>query len=742
MSGPVEHEPAGEAGGLYRCTLSRYSPSVLRGIRDHLELDTAVRSPIRLVKAIEEHLREPVHRTAALADLPSELRPVLLLLPYVPPTGWRLEEIRELLRYVGCSVPDKALRAMLGLGFLALHAPNWQVETLRHFDLALNGWEGEQLSVVCHPALANQLATPAFQPAKKSIVRNVRNIRESDGLEFILRVAVLWERIAQSPIRLTQDTTLFKRDKERLASDPVLTTPMFDAPAPIPDIGYLAIVLGKQLNLLVADQEGEMLRAQLGTLWLQGVHTLQRRIWQGLMTARAWSDQNGDPAGSLDAHRLPAKRWAVLLRLASLPADAWLSVTEFDQDMRACDPDRSAEFNQRAQRPFQVIVGRQGAGTPAQDVPVALAEWFEEFLLGAMYQLGAVQVAEDASSNAQVVQLSSRGRWLLGMGPEPPAPPIYEKSLYVQPNHEVVVYRQGLSPELIGQLASFCHWKSVGAALTLELTPESVYRGLELGRTAEEMISILERHSQRPIPPAVVDSMRTWSGRRERLRLYSQCTVLEFATTEDLDAAVERGVTGERLSERLLLVAGDGKVPFDQFRLAGVRDYRHPPTVCVESMEDGITWEVDLARSDLLVERELARFAEPLSAEIDGRLRYRIVPASLAQAARHGLRAPYVREWFKQRANKELPASVELMLQASSRSAVELSNIIVLQTATAAVADGILQHPATKQHIGHRIGPTALVVAADKYEPLKQALLEMGIEVNGEAIGEVGGTLI
>src|SRR5262245_33809050 len=104
--------------------------------------------------------------------------------------------------------------------------------------------------------------------------------------------------------------------------------------------------------------------------------------------------------------------------------------------MRACDPDRPIEFNQRAQRPFQVVVGREVASTNVEDVPLVLAEWFEEFLLGAMYQLGVVQVAEDVSSNAHVVQLSARGRWLLGIGAVPPAPPIYEKSLYVQPNHE------------------------------------------------------------------------------------------------------------------------------------------------------------------------------------------------------------------------------------------------------------------------------------------------------------------
>jgi hypothetical protein len=471
----------------------------------------------------------------------------------------------------------------------------------------------------------------------------------------------------------------------------------------------------------------------MGSIWSQGLHVLQRRIWQGLMTARNWVDGSGESSVSADAHRLPAKRWAVLLRLASLADDAWLPVPELDRDMRACDPEWSAVSSQRTQRPFQVVVGRQVASAKPEEAP-ALTDWFEEFLLGAMYQLGAVQVAEDPATGSQVVQLTPHGRWFLGIGPLPPLPPVYEKTLYVQPNHEVIVYRQGLSPELIGQLASFCRWKGVGAALTLELTPESVYRGLELGRTIEEMISILERHSQRTIPHAVVDSMRTWSGRRERIRLYSQCTILEFATEEELDAAVERGVAGDRLSDRLLLVAGDGKVPFDQFRLAGVRDYRHPPSVCVQALDDGITWEVDLAKSDLLVERELARFAEPLGPPCDGRRRFRILPSSLATAARNGLRPPYVREWFKQRANRDLPASVELMLHASSRSAVAISNIVLLETESEAVADGIEQHPATRQHISHRVGPKALAVHAGNFELLKLALVQMGIEVNGQAI--------
>ena len=87
------------------------------------------------------------------------------------------------------------------------------------------------------------------------------------------------------------------------------------------------------------------------------------------------------------------------------------------------------------------------------------------------------------------------------------------------------------------------------------------------------------------------------------------------------------------------------------------------------------------------------------------------------------------REWFQQRAGQELPASVELMLQASSRSTVELARLLVLQTPTAAVADGILQHPATRQHIVRRIGPTSLAVSPESFDALKDALQEMGVEI-------------
>ena len=71
----------------------------------------------------------------------------------------------------------------------------------------------------------------------------------------------------------------------------------------------------------------------------------------------------------------------------------------------------------------------------------------------------------------------------------------------------------------------------------------------------------------------------------------------------------------------LAVVANEGAVDFRHFCLTGTRDYGLPPEKCVEVDADGITLAVDLTRSDLLLEAELQRFAEPLDGQLHLRLR-------------------------------------------------------------------------------------------------------------------------
>jgi hypothetical protein len=712
---------------------------MLRSICDHLGLHVTGKSPAILTKAIEEHLRKPAARAAAVADLTADMRPALALLPYVPVGGWCVEDVRDLLRQLGCAAPEKAVRALIGLGLLALYVPDLPVKNVQMLEFVLAGWRQSEVRLVPYPALAHDPGYLPFKPPRHGVTEDVRTRRVTDGLELLLRVAALWQRVLQTPLKLTMHRELFKRDQERLAVDPVLQAPLFDELAAVPAAAELAMVLATHAGIIVPDPDALFLRARLNGLWQEGLPAIQRRFWEAILLTRDWIEPADDTEEFFDRRRVPGRRLATVLLLAAIEPDAWIALTTLDAEVTARTEDRAVAGPRRA-KPFRVVVGTTPAAAPVADERSPTMDWLEAFLLGVMYQLGAVEAAEDATSGAPVVRLSPLGRWLLCVGRPPPSPPMIEKTLFVQPNHEVVVYRQGLTPELIGQLASFCRWKSSGAALTLELTAESVYCGLELGRAAEEMIGILDRHSQRPLPPGVLDSIRTWSERRERMQLFSRCTVLEFSSRDDLDQAVKRGVMGERINDRLLVVADERTLPFQQFRLSPSRDYRLAPVLCVSAADDGVTWEVDLTRSDLLVESELARFAEPLPHGPADRLRYRITVESLAKAARLGLRGPYVRDWFRRRADEELPASVELMLQASSRTAIHLAHLFVLQLPTAAVTDGIMQHPRTRPRIQTRLGPTALAIVPEHVEALRAALQELGIEV---AIGpalELGDT--
>src|SRR5262249_22205135 len=150
-----------------------------------------------------------------------------------------------------------------------------------------------------------------------------------------------------------------------------------------------------------------------------------------------------------------------------------------------------------------------------------------------------------------------------------------------------------------------------------------------------------EQHGTRATPAPVIDSLRTWSNKRDRITIYPSAALLEFASAEELNEALARGLPAVRLSDRLALVPHDDAIDFKHFRLTGTRDYGLPAEKCVTIEPDGVTMTIDVTRSDLLLETELPRFAAPLDrAAANGRRQYRLTPASLAAARESGMSMP------------------------------------------------------------------------------------------------------
>jgi hypothetical protein len=552
------------------------------------------------------------------------------------------------------------------------------------------------------PAPANEPVSIPYSPFS-----SLQPALEADGLEWLLRLAVLWQQVSSAPLRRTQQGGFFKRDAERLGQDPLLNGPPADRQADVPDLGFFVEALAERANVVTV-VDGEV---RPGTLPISRNDVLAETLealYVELLRVRAWNPLDGWRGGEAPpGNPFPSAYLLALSLLANAPEGEFVRPST----IQAWITERHPYWKNEAMR-------------PSRHQP-----WVETFLLGIAYHLRLVQIARDAEGPG--VRLAPVGRWLMGLGEAPSLDTPYPRTLLVQPNLEVIAYRQGLSASLITRLTRCAGWKNLGAACTLQLGPETVYRALETGETFESIRLTLEQHSTRPVPPAVLDLLRTWADKRERITVYPSAILLEFASPEDLDAAMARGLSAVRISDRLAVVISEEAIDFRHFRLTGTRDYGLPPDQCVTVGADGVTLTVDVARSDLLLETELPRFAEPPKPSSDGRRVYRLTPASLAAARANGLTVPTLESWFQQRSGQPLPPAARLLLGGAQGPPPRLQQHLVLHVASEEIADGLMQWTETCILIAERLGPTALAVTEANVAKLRERLHEAGIELVG-----------
>ncbi len=323
--------------------------------------------------------------------------------------------------------------------------------------------------------------------------------------------------------------------------------------------------------------------------WADNAVHLPQMIATGWLSLRTWQAAAGVPAvgeGDGDEPALPYLRPAVLLWLATLGETDWVALDDLSSHLTARWPgwDR-----------LSIADGPLGAAdATAATAPLPSPRDATESRAARPGPSGARAAARGAAAGIDPAGrgLSARpgprrrgagdraprgaahpaGRYILAAGPTPPPRPAFEQFLFVQPNFEVIAYRQGLTPQLVGRLSRFVWWSQIGAAMELRLTRESVVLGLDGGLTAESMLEILTRHSQRALPAGVVDAVRTWSTRRERVTYYASATLMEFGSRDERDAALESWPAGEAhreppigVADRFLLV-DERTIPFDRFR--------------------------------------------------------------------------------------------------------------------------------------------------------------------------------
>ena len=725
----------------YLAALGRYDGIRLREIIGALGwIDPGAR-PSAFAGMIADRLAEPKAVETVIGGLSPGARIALGLFALAESPAWPMTGLGHALRCLGLD-PFAPVQELAAFGLVAV-ASRTPGEAISDPSRRI---ESEVAASVLHAHPGAMAAARTVLPEGEPLppAGPVRQVRAADGLEPILRLGAVWQRVVEAPLRQTQQGTLYKRDRERLEDDPVLAGPIADALEPLPDMAAFWISLARGVGLLEAEAGTDRIVAARPDFWSENAFHLSQMIASRWLALRAWHEQAGmQQEGSTAELAWPHVRLPVLLWLATVADEAWVAVDDLSRHLTA-----QAEDWERASFLVEVPVPSVLRGRPtrtkadARDRSAEPASGaLESLLLGVAYQLGLVRTAEEDSTGRRVVQLTPLGRYILALGPPPPPRPVFEHFLFVQPNFEIIAYRQGLTPTLIGQFSRFARWSQVGAALELKLTPESVYQGLEGGMTPQDMIDRLQSHSQRPLPAGVAEALRTWASRRDRVTYHASATLIEFASREEREQALagwpaSGSAAPVPISERILLVEDDSQIPFQRFRLAGSRDYRRPPETCLEVGPDGISMTLDLGRSDLLVDAELARFADELpptpgrgNTPANPRRQFVITSESLARGAENGLSMALLAPWYVKRTGAEMPPAVRLLLLAGTARvpALATSRPLLLHAPSAELLDGLLQHPATSIHLGDRIGPTTVIVPDESLDAFRRVLEGLGL---------------
>jgi hypothetical protein len=687
-----------ESDEVVRSALGRYDESLLRAVAARLFKPRSQWQADELAARAADTLTNAPVIDRRLKELPPSCRALLAATGLARRPEWAVGHLIELLATLGHAEGLAPILTLLDSG-LIVPVTSDSIVALRDWESWLGSTPTAARVFVPHVVAEravregtglSQLPGKRFDP---------KLVHTADGLEWPLRLAVLWQQLRDGPVRLTLANALFKRDQVRLAADPLLAAPLSDQLTEVPDVGVLVMQMGIASGLYKSSA-GELIADRFPDSWDAGLPQTIADLWSGLSGISYWDPVRGyHPSESGDP--FPTVALAALIYLAVQPEGLWTHPSDLAEPLLNSHPSWSA------------VLGDTDAES-----------WMEAMLLGFALPLRMVVAAQDGEG--WWVRLTNVGRHLLAGAPAPDLASPMPRCLVVQPNGDVIAYRQGLTPGLISKLARFADWKAIGPACTLGLSAEGVYRGLESGLTLSDIIGTLQQHSGHPVPANVLDLVRRWAGKRERISVYASATLLEFNTLADLEAAAARGLVMQKLTDRIGLANGD--LDYKHFRLVGNRDYEAKPQKCITFDPDGVNFTVDLAAADLLLEAELPRFAEPVPGDGPER-RFRITPASARAARERGLLLADMEQWSLNRAGGQLPASVRLLFAGGEGRGGELRRRFVVTLPSEAVTDGVCQWPATAKLLEDRLGPCTIAVAEENVEELLNRIAEIGIDV-------------
>lgn len=526
---------------------------------------------------------------------------------------------------------------------------------------------------------------------------------QTDGWDWPLRLAALWQRVRQLPVRLTHDGQLYKKDKQRLQTEPLFHQGWQTGYVPT-DAVTLSVGVATASGLL--QKHHDLLRAAaFPAVWYQALAVLLAELLPQFLSVAHWDPLRGQQTEtSNDTVATSTAGWLILWLLAAADPQVWIEPADLAAWLWSHHP--------------------YWAGTLSDaEASTGGVDWVNRWLLTVAVPLQVVETWEGG------VRLTPLGRWYCDGTGDPPATAPLEPSptLLMQPNAQIVAYRQGLTPALVAELSQWAQWQSIGPACVLQLQEDYWHQALEMGWTLPQLTQWLQRHTGRPVPHTVIDLLERWGDRRERFTVFPSAVVVEFANAEDLEWALAQGWIHWRIGERFGLTADGAEPDLRHFRLLANRNYQEPPQPCLRVLEDGLTVEVDPIAADLFIDWELSRLAEPLEEPTPtGTRRYRIDLERLRRAV-DTLTLDALESWWLSRSGAPMPPLVRFLALGPQWPAPRVQTVLVLRLPNPEAAEALLQWPKTRPLVVERLGPTALVISAEHLPLMRQILAQWGI---------------
>ena len=248
--------------------------------------------------------------------------------------------------------------------------------------------------------------------------------------------------------------------------------------------------------------------------WLESGEFNELRMIPGLVFEGEWKNNPG------------STRKFLLDLLNKLPKDKWWSLSAFTQDIKETHPD------------FQRPAGDYNAWFIRKDEDGQYLRGFEHwdciegnliqfFLDPILFMLGKV----DLGYLGEMDHLSAfrvRSQLPITLEPENVKLGVSSKGLITIPRLFSRVARY--------QIARFCEWQEHKweDEYRYQVTPLSLQQAQKQGLNVEQLLSLLAKHSQDKIPPAMVKALKNWDANGTEVRIQAQI-VLRVSRPEILD---------------------------------------------------------------------------------------------------------------------------------------------------------------------------------------------------------------